>query len=335
MRLTRRARLAMTWAAVMAAAVAAPHVAAAVQQGPPPPPTAASGQPVRLVASGLPVPSQIAVAYGRVFIATPGDEETGKGGGVYAVWRGRVTRIERGPAIGLVYRAGTLYASSFNKIVAFGDFEHGRFTTRRVVFSRPAAELPFLETMALGPDGRLYVGTSDAGDTGPIGAPLAGRVLAISADGSQVEELAKGLRQPFGIGFVAGDPVPYVANESDESTPTPGDFIVHAVTGSDYGFPGGCQWHDPAAAACAGKTPPTVLLPPHSSPTGMVGRGDALYVAFFGGTTKAGPEIRALRPGSTSRRLVSSPLPLVGVGWSGGHLYFGDVGGSVYRVRVP
>ena len=78
-----------------------------------------------------------------------------------------------------------------------------------------------------------------------------------------------------------------------------------------------------------------MLLPPHSSPTGMVGRKDELYVAFFGGTTKAGPEIRAMRPGTSSRRLVSSALPLVGVGWSGGHLYFGDVGGSVYRVRVP
>ena len=99
--------------------------------------------------------------------------------------------------------------------------------------------------------------------------------------------------------------MPYVANESDESTPTPGDFIVHAATGSDFGFPGGCQWVDPAAAACAGKTPPTLMLPPHSSPTGMVGRGPRLYVAFFGGTTKAAPRsapsVPAARRGGWSR----------------------------------
>jgi len=204
----------------------------------------------------------------------------------------------------------------------------------KVIFQRPTKDLQYLETMAVGPDGRLYMGSSDAGDAGAIGTALSGRVLAINRDGSGLEQVAKGLRQPFGIAFVQGDPSPVVGNESDEGKSNPPDFIVHADKGSDFGFPK-CQWASPSASVCAGKTPPVVRLRPHASPTGLVGRGSTIYAAFFGGTTKQGPEIRAYTAqGQVSKQLVRSALPLIGVGLNGSWLYFGDVSGSIYRVRV-
>ncbi len=300
----------------------------------PPPPKGTNGHKPLLVASGIPTPSQIAFGHSRIFVATPGDEQSGKGGGVYQIWRGKVSQIAKSPFIGLVYTHGTLFGSSQNKVIAWSGWRNGAFTKRKVIFKRPLARLPFLETMAVGHDGRLYMGSSDAGDKGPIGTPLSGRVFAMKRDGSGLEELARGLRQPFGIAFFAGDRYPYNGNESDESTPTPRDFFVHSVKGSDFGFTAGCQWVDPAAAACAGKTAPILFLPPHASPTGMVGKGHRIYVAFFGGTTKKGPEVRVYTPTGTSKRIVQSPVPLVGVGLSGRGLYFATVTGSIYRIKV-
>lgn len=319
-------------AAVLAsmAALFAPGIAGA-QQGPPPP-VSTTGKTVKLVASGIPTPSQIVFGKGRTFAASPGDEETGEGAGVHQIDdNGTVTRIAEMPVLGLAYADGTLYGTSLNKVIAWSHWSHRKFTQTKVIFERPAEELPFLETLAIGPDGRLYMGSSDAGDTGPFGTPLSGRVLSIATDGSDLQELAKGLRQPFGIAFTRGDSMPWVGNESDENEPAPPDFLIHLKTGSDFGFPQGCQWADPAAPACAGKTPPTLLLPPHSSPTGMVGAGRTLYTAYFGGTEN-GPEVRAMRNG-VSTQIISSALPLVGMGRQGDRIYFSDVGGSIWRVN--
>jgi hypothetical protein len=308
--------------------------AAGAQEGPPPPPSGTGGHPVSLVARGITSPAQIAFAHGRVFVGSPGDEKSGKGAGIYEIRGGRVARIDKAPFIGLVYTRGTLYGSSQNKVIAWSRWRRGGFTRRQVIFRRPAKQLPFLETMAVGPGGRLYMGSSDAGDKGPFGTPLSGRVLSIRRDGSGLRVLAQGLRQPFGIAFAKGSPFPYVGNESDESKPTPPDFLAHAVPGSDFGFRAGCQWLTAAAPACAGKTAPTLLFPAHASPTGMIGRGRTIYAAFFGGTTKQGAEIRALTVTGASRQLVLSAAPLIGVGLHGRRLYFGDVTGAVWKVRI-
>ncbi len=317
---------------VLALALLAP-AAAGAQEGPPPPPVGTGGHAVSAVARGIQSPTQIAFAHGRIFVAAAGDEETGKGGGVFEIRRGRVARIIQGQFFGVVYTHGTLFGSSQNKVIAWGRWRRGAFTRRQVVFRRARKVLPFLETMAVGPGGRLYMGSGDAGDNGPFGTPLSGRVLSIRRDGSGLRVLAKGLRQPFGIAFVRGSPWPYLGNESDESTPTPPDFLVHAVPGSDFGFPG-CQWLTPSAPACAGKTRPTLFFRAHASPTGLVGRGRTIYAAFFGGTTSDGPEIRALKVTGASKQVVRSSVPLIGVGLHGGRLYFGDVTGAIWRVRI-
>ena len=316
--------------AVVAAMLAS--AATSVAAGAPPAPVGTAGHTVQLVARGIGSPTQIAFAHGRVLVAAAGDEQTGKGGGIWQIWHGKVLQLTTTPFFGLVFTHNTLFASGHNKVMS-SVWANGGLTPPKVIFQRPTSDLQYLETMAVGPDGRLYMGSSDAGEKGAIGTPLSGRVLAIKRDGSGLEQIAKGLRQPFGIAFLAGDPSPVVGNEG-EGKPNPPDFIVHADKGSDFGFPK-CQWTSPSASACAGKTAPVVRLRPHASPTGLVGRGSTIYAAFFGGTTKQGPEIRAYSDqGRVSKQLVRSALPLIGVGLNGPWLYFGDVGGSIYRVKV-
>ena len=84
-----------------------------------------------------------------------------------------------------------------------------------------------------------------------------------------------------------GDPAPFVGVESEDAKTNPPDFLVHAVKGSDFGFPR-CQWASTTASACAGKTKPAVIFPPHASPTGLVGKGSTIYAAFFGGPPRRG-----------------------------------------------
>lgn len=315
----------------IAAAMLAPTTTS-LAAGPPPPPVGMAGHKVQLVARGIPAPAQIAFAHGRVLVAAVGDEKTGKGGGIWQIWRGKVSQLTTTPFYGLVFTHNTLFASGNNKVMS-SAWANGGLTQPKVIFQRPTSELQYLETMAVGPDGRLYMGSGDAGNSGAIGTALSGRVLAIKRDGSGLEQIAKGLRQPFGIAFLQGDPSPIVGNEADGKS-NPPDFIVHADKGGDFGFPK-CQWTSPPASACAGKTAPVVRLRPHATPTGLVGRGSTIYAAFFGGTTKQGPEIRAYTDqGRVSKQLVRSALPLIGVGLNGSWLYFGDVSGSIYRVKL-
>lgn len=327
-----------TWrvgrAACVPVAIAAMLVPAATSgaAGLPPAPVGTAGHTVQLVARGIPSPTQIAVVHGNVFVSAAGDEKTGKGGGLWAISHGKASQMDSTPYYGLVFTHGRLFASGNNQIVA-ADWTDGALAAPKVIFQRPRTKLPYIETMAVGPDGRLYMGSGDAGDTGAIGAALSGRVFAINRDGTGFEELAKGLRQPFGIAFVQGDPSPYLGNESGDGKANPPDFLVHAVKGSDFGFPK-CEWASATAGGCAGKTKPTIIFPPHASPTGLVGRGSTIYAAFFGGTTKKGPELRALETDGTSTQLVKSAVPLIGVGLDGPWLYFGDVSGSIYRVKL-
>jgi glucose/arabinose dehydrogenase len=328
---TWRVRCAACGPVAIALAILVP-AATSLAAGPPPPPVGAAGHTVQLVARGIASPTQIAVVHGHVFVAAAGDEKTGRGGGLWRISNGKASQVDPTPYYGLVFTHGRLFASGNNQIVS-AAWADGGLAQPKVIFQRPRTMLPYIETMAVGPDGRLYMGSGDAADKGAIGAALSGRVFAINRDGSGFEELAKGLRQPFGIAFVQGDPAPYVGNESDEGKSNPPDFLVHAVKGSDFGFPR-CQWASTTPGACAGKTKPALLFRPHASPTGLVGAGSTIYAAFFGGTTKKGPELRALKTDGSSTQLVKSALPLIGVGIASPWLYFGDISGSIYRVRV-
>lgn len=327
----RRVRRTAGGSVAVALAILVP-AATSVAAGPPPPPVGVAGHKVQLVARGIPAPTQIAVVHGHVFVAAAGDEKTGKGGGLWQIANGKASQMDTTPLYGLVFTHGRLFGSGNNEIVS-AAWVGGALAPPKVIFQRPRKDLPYIETMAVGPDGRLYMGSGDAADKGAIGAALSGRVFAINRDGSGFEELAKGLRQPFGIAFVDGDPAPYVGNEGDEGSSNPPDFLVHAVKGSDFGFPK-CQWASTTASACAGKTKPALTFRPHASPTGLVGKGSTIYAAFFGGTTRKGPELRALKTDGSSTQLVRSALPLIGVGLASPWLYFGDVSGAIYRIRV-
>jgi glucose/arabinose dehydrogenase len=330
----------MSWAAGATLAIAGSLIApmAATAAPKPPPPKATNGHKISLVGQ-ITGATDVAFGHGKVFVGAIGDEQTLKGAGVYVMRRGKPVLLSPTPVIGLLYSGGTLYGTSQNRLVAWSNWKNGKFTKMKVIFKRPIKQLPFLEKMAIGPDGRIYVGSSAAGDKGPLATPYSGRIFSMKKDGSDLQTIATGLRQPYAIAFLKGDSVPWIANEGDDVKPFPPDFIVRAVTGSLFGYPG-CKWFTTTDAACSGLSTPSIFFPVHATPTGLAARGTKLYIGFFGGTTKAGPEIRTWVPGTgttmstTTTQVVRSAVPLVGLAINGAWVYFTDVTGAIYRVKT-
>ena len=232
---------------------------------------------------------------------------------------------------------GTLYATTAGppKLVAWSGWNGSAFTESRVVWSGPK-RMPGLNGLTIGWDGRIYagVGLTDESDHAKSNRDYAQSVISMRLDGSDVRTVAQGLRQPWQLAFVKGVPRPYVTVLGQENLgkKQPPDYVILAKDGEDYGFPA-CNWSKPAA--CAPYAKPFALFPAHSSPTGIAARGSTLYVGLFNGTGR-GPEVVALpaRGGRSERFLTGFAAPVVAVGVSGGHLYAGDLTGSIYRVKV-
>ena len=322
----------------------------AAAQGPPPPPTAANGNPVTAVASGVATPTSFAfdTATGTVFIGAWGDEATGKGGGVLALApSGTTTPVAGVPGgvAGLVEHNGTLYVSvngpKRGKILALRGWNGTSFASKKTVFRGSAKTVGGINGLAWGPDGRLYAGAGLMQDINKKGhvKPSPFRhpytVFSIRPSGRGFKVLARGLRQPWQLTFVGKSRHPYVSVLSQEEGKIPGDAIVRARHGANFGFPKcfagvGIDCHHPFAK-------PLIRLPRHASPMGIKAVGRTLYVALFGGIKKSGPEVvtvQAKKGAKPTPFLTGFVAPVVAVGINGGNLYTGDLTGTVYRVAL-
>ena len=324
--------------ALAAALVATGLAVAATPQGPPPP-RAASGASVTAVGRGVPTPTAFAFGNGHVFVAAFGDEEGKTPGGIFVLRGGAAVRLPGLPAAtGLAWKNGTLYASTFvppfsSRLVAYRGWNGSTFATKRVVWTGPK-RFTGLNGIAIGWDGRLYAGVSltDAGDHNKSFRPYAQSVISMRLDGTDVRTVARGLRQPWQLAFAKGVARPFVTVLGQENLgrKQPPDYVIVARDGENYGFPA-CNWSQ--RTRCANYAKPFAFFPAHSSPTGIAAQGSTLYVAFFNGTGR-GPSVMTLPAsgGAPKPFLTGFAAPVVAVGASGGHVYAGDLTGSIYRV---
>ena len=116
---------------------------------------------------------------------------------------GRPRHVVTGlPAGGLLWVGNSLYVASITpagsgEITVFGGFNGSRFTSQRVRLSGLGVGSHIIGSIALGPDGLLYIGTGAAGDhSGPPGT-----VLAFAPEGGTPVVKATGLRSAFGLAF--------------------------------------------------------------------------------------------------------------------------------------
>lgn len=296
------------------------------------------GARIQAVAGGVPTPTSFAFAGHTVFAGAFGRQD-GTGGGIYVVRHGLATLVPgTGPvAFGLAWHDGVLYASAGGQVVAYGGWNGSAFAQRQVLYTGVAA-FPGFGGLAWGPDGRFYAGVLNpqgAADHADTGAPYLFDVVSLNPDGTGIEVVATGIRQPFQLAFAAGFSGPFVSDlGQDSGARRPPDAIVLAGAGTHFGFPY-CNWL--SARGCAGATEPFKLLPAHTDPMGIAAIGRTLYVAEFGGPGGAGRHPQVVSLSTRTRRVepvaTGYAAPVIALGASGGALYTGDESGTVYRIK--
>jgi len=299
----------------------------------------ARGYTAELYATGLRRPTALAFGPDGILYAT---QEKGE---IVAIGRGTgrpriVTRGFRTP-LGLAWSGSTLFVSaqgSLHRLVVRGK----RVVSRRTIL----AGLPFgrhqQDTVALGPDGRLYLGSGSTCNACVEKDRRSGAILSVRQDGSDLRIVARGLRNPFGLAFEPGSDRLYASDNTrdDLGESEPAETIVRVEQGAHYGWPG-CwsSWRDrELRGSCRGVTKPVALLEPHSSADSLAFWRGRLFVAEWGqylserwGRKLVRVDVRTGRA-TTFADGFEHPLGLA-VEPGGGALLVGDWGrGVVYRI---
>lgn len=168
----------------------------------------------------------------------------------------------------LAYANDSLYISGGPHVYVYRD---ERLTV--LVNDLPTGTGFWTGGIAIGPDGRLYVGIGAECDACIPGDPARGTILSFAADGSDRQVIAEGLRQPAGLAFRdgvlwAGDTV---RNGLDDIADL--DELNRIETGTHYGWPyciGGDNLPDlQSDFDCARAAKPALTLPTQSTPVAL------------------------------------------------------------------
>ncbi len=222
--------------------------------------------------ASVPNPSAFAIdARNRLWVASSprGPQLDGR---VYVVpRRGRapvlvVSGLQR--PLGLVWHRNELYVSSTGRVDAFGGLTGFRFTRRRTVIRDLPTGGHQNDGIAVGPDGRLYLGIGSTCNACAATHPYEAAIISFLPSGKRVRIVARGLRNPYGLAFIPRRGV-LLATENgrdDLGRDAPPDELNVIVQGRRYGYPD-C-WNQ-GGPACAGTASPLVGLPPHASADGL------------------------------------------------------------------
>lgn len=242
--------------------------------------------------------------------------------------------------LGLTWVGGTLYVSAqgyVSRLVVRGR----RVVSRKRIVSRLPFDRHQQDTIALGPDGRLYLGSGSTCDVCTEKDRRSGAILSFRQDGSDLRVVARGLRNPFGLVF--DGPALYVSDNArdDLGESEPAETIVRIRQGANYGWPRcWASWRlRKLRGSCDGVTPPIAYLEPHSSANSLALWAGTLVVAEWGqylserwGRKLVQVNVRTGRS-STLADGFEHPLGLAVEPRAGG-LLAGDWGrGVIYRLR--
>ncbi len=168
---------------------------------------------------------------------------------------------------GLAFHAGALYIAGRTHIYRWRD---GQLDT--LVSDVPAGGGFWTGGIAVGDDQRIYVATGSPCDFCVPDDPARGAVLSYALDGSDRQIVATGLRQPADLTFYNGS-LYTVDTARTGLFDTPNlDELDRVQPGANFGFPycvGLNNTPDWPGFDCTTATPPVVVLPTASTPTGL------------------------------------------------------------------
>jgi glucose/arabinose dehydrogenase len=271
------------------------------------------GFEVERYARGIPHPSNLAFdPQGRLWV-TSAEHVTARGDGVWMVPRrgARPRHVVRRlfSALGVLWHAGELYVSHVvpystvaspphtGRVVAFSGFDGRRFTRRRVVVDGIPTGRHRVDSLAAGPDGRIYLGVGSVHDARRSGRRLSAAVVSFRPDGGGLRVEARGLRNPYGLAFVPGTGRLLVTEHGRDDLglrrpPEEVNLVRTQGRARWYGFP---ECWGQGGRPCRGATAPLVRLRAHSAPGGVAvarrfGRyGRSAFVARYGSSFRGNP----------------------------------------------
>ncbi len=328
-----------------------------------------AGFKVERFARGIPHPSNLAFDGRRRLWVTSAGHLAARADGVWMVPRrgARPRHVVRRlfSALGLLWHRGELYVSHVvpyatvsasghtGRVVAFSGFDGRRFTRRRVVVDGLPTGRHRVDSLAAGPDGRIYLGVGSEYDARRSAHRLSATVVSFRRGGGDLRVEATGLRNPYGLAFIPGTTRLLVTEHGRDDLGLdrpPEELNLVPTTGVVrwYGFP---ECWDQGGRRCRGATSPLVRLRAHSAPGAVVvtrrfGRyGRSAFVARYGssfsGNRSGGDVVRVTLPRRARPRLrrfatgfgLQDPLGLA-LGPRGG-LYVGRWSrGSVVRITA-
>lgn len=181
---------------------------------------------------------------------------------------------------GLAFKDGTLYIAELNKISKVEKIEDNLDNPPKPVViydNLPSDEAHGWKYLTIGPDNKLYF---------QVGAPCNicmppethAQIRRINLDGSNMEVIARGIRQVVGMDFHPATKVLYFSENQRDwlSEELPNDKLNRLQhPGKDFfGFPYCHQGNIPDpefgwGRGCEGVTKPIALLGPHAAPLGI------------------------------------------------------------------
>ncbi|HWQ16126.1 MAG TPA: PQQ-dependent sugar dehydrogenase [Roseiflexaceae bacterium] len=190
---------------------------------------------------------------------------------------------------------GEIIAADEGRLARLADFgPDGRARRVETILPLPSGARDLYghrtRTLALGPDGRLYLSVGSSCDACLEDTPLRAVILRLNRDGSGLEVFASGLRNTVGFAFHPGTGELWGADmgRNNLGPNLPPDELNLVRQGGDYGWPFcyGERMPDPQLGSqerCAGTEPPALNLPPHWAPLGVLFYDGAAFPAAYRG----------------------------------------------------
>ncbi len=248
--------------------------------------------------------------------------------------------------LGLLWFSGALYVSDDGTVWRLRDG-----VREAIVVGIPTRQHQ-TDGLALGPDGRIYLGVGSTCNACAEGDPRSGSIVRFGPDGGTVEVVARGFRNPYDLAFSPRDGSLWATDNGrdDLGTEVP-DELNLVQQGKHYGWPD-CYGRG-RGSNCGGTVRSVLELDANSSSDGLafyIGATfpaeylDNVFIAQWGSfrRTRGRQLVRvvlAKRDGRYDARATvfatgfDAPLD-VAVGPSDGALYVADHGrGTIYRIR--
>jgi len=187
---------------------------------------------------------------------------------------------------GLAFVGETLFVAEADRILRLDPWWDG--SSARTIADLPGGGHHRTRTLTVGPDGMLYVAIGSSCDACEEADPLRAAIWRLDPDGGPLEPYARGLRNAVGITWSPdGSRLWATENERNElGEDVPPDEIVAVRQGGDYGWPACYGDRVPAPGfgspeRCASTEAPTIQLPAHSAPLGLVFAAGARFPAEY------------------------------------------------------